>query len=59
MTNMKRQSISLTPELEQAIFELRKTDEFCRCSVSEIMRILLLRGLKAEEQMRSDVTVTA
>lgn len=48
MTNMKRQSVSLPPELENAIFELRKTDRFCKCSISEIMRELLKIGI--EEQ---------
>ncbi len=49
MTTMKRKSISLPPELEEAIFALRKTDKYCKCSVSEIMRSLLTMGLEVEE----------
>ena len=59
MTSMTRKSISLTPELEKAIFELRKTERFCRCSVSEIMRILLIRGLEAEEHETQSDNATA
>lgn len=56
MTTMKRKSISLPPELEEAIFELRKTEKFCRCSISEIMRSLLVQGLQTEESRAGDST---
>ncbi len=49
MTNMKRRSISIPDEIECAIFELKKTDEFCRCSVSELIRKLLIIGLDTYE----------
>lgn len=46
MTNNRRISVSLTPELETKVMEMRKTDEFCRMSVAEIIRILIARGLE-------------
>lgn len=53
MTNNRRISVSLTPDLEKRVMEMRKTDEFCRISVAEIIRILIARGLEEEnEQVR-------
>lgn len=49
MTYNRRISVSLTPELETRIMEMRKTDEYCRASVAEIIRILIERGLKADK----------
>lgn len=48
MTEMARKTISLPPEIERAVYELRKTDEFCKCSYSEILRIMIKRGLQAQ-----------
>lgn len=45
MTNMKRLSVGIPAELEERIIQLRKTDRFCRCSTSEIIRILIKSGL--------------
>lgn len=42
----KRMSIYLPPELVQAVVEMRKTDEFCRCSYAEIIRYLMVQGLE-------------
>lgn len=50
MTNCKRISVSLTPEMERKVMEIRKTDEYCRSSVAEILRMLIERGLSAERQ---------
>ena len=50
MTNNHRISVSLTPELEAKVMEMRKTDEFCRLSVSEIIRMLIARGLNEAER---------
>lgn len=50
MTNNRRISVSLTPELETKVMEMRKTDEFCRLSVAEIIRILIARGLEDEDR---------
>ena len=48
MTDMKRITISLTEELNQAIETLKKTDEFKNDPYSGIIRKLIERGLKAE-----------
>lgn len=47
--NQKRMSISISEEMENKIVELRKTDEYCRCSYSEIIRRLLEQGIKVIE----------
>ena len=41
---MKRLSVSLPPEIEKTIIDLRKTDEFCMCSCADILRKLMLIG---------------
>ena len=38
--------VSLPPELEQKLYDLRKTDNFCRMSYSEILRTLIELGAK-------------
>ena len=43
----KRTAVGLTKELEKAILYLRKTEEYCRCSYSEIMRMLMQEGVKS------------
>lgn len=48
-TNMRRITISFTPELEQKLVELRKTDEFCQCSIAEIVRRLMKSALENEK----------
>ena len=50
MTNMKRFCIAMNDDLEGKIVELRKTDKYCRMSLSEIVRILILRGLESEKE---------
>lgn len=47
MKNYKRLSISLPPELDRAVLDLRKTEEYCRCSYVEIIRVLMTEGVKA------------
>ena len=49
LSNLKRMSISISEEMENKIVELRKTDEFCRCSYTEIIRRLLEEGVKVIE----------
>ena len=46
--------ISLPPDLEQMLYDLRKTDEFCRMSYSEILRTLFAIG--AKEALTNDKT---
>lgn len=43
----KRLSINLPPELDRAVLDLRKTEEYCRCSYVEIIRVLMAEGAKA------------
>lgn len=43
--NEWRASVVIPKELEERIIELRKTDRFARCTISEIMRTLIQKGL--------------
>lgn len=45
MTDMKRTSVSLPDELVDALNDLRSTDEFKGVSYSELIRVLIQRGL--------------
>lgn len=50
MTDMKRTTISLPDELVEALSLLKQTDEFKNASYSEIIRVMIKRGLnKAED----------
>ena len=42
----KRRSINLPPELDRVVLDLRKTEEYCRCSYVEIIRVLMAEGAK-------------
>ena len=53
MTENKRLSVAITPEIEEMIYELRKKDEFCRKSVSEIVRVLIMKGLEDDASEKS------
>lgn len=48
-----RASVVLTQEMEDAIIKLRQKDEFARCSLSDIMRMLIEIGL-AEQEPQTD-----
>lgn len=50
MTDMPRRTISIPREVDDRIVALRKTDKFCRATLSQITRELILIGLKAEEK---------
>lgn len=50
MTDMTRRTVSLPPEIEERILALRKTDKYCRCTISEITRQLIQIGLKSAER---------
>lgn len=56
MTDMKRITVSFPDEIDDAIIELRKTDEFSRCSYSEIIRRLVRRSLDKHEREQSHGT---
>lgn len=47
MTEMKRMTISLPPEMENLIVQLRKTDKYCKCSYSQIIRELIATGYES------------
>lgn len=44
-----RASVVLTQEMEDAIIKLRQKDEFARCSLSDIMRMLIEIGLAEQD----------
>ena len=46
MTDMKRTTVSFPDEVADAIERLRDTEQFKRASYSEIVRVLVARGLK-------------
>lgn len=50
MTEMKRVTISIPPELDKKILEMRKDDKFVRASYSEIVRTLIFAGLDFSKQ---------
>ncbi len=43
----KRLSINLTEELDRAVLDMRKREEYVRCSYVEIIRVLMTEGAKA------------
>ena len=50
MTNKWRINVTMPNDIEQAIVELRKKDEYSRLSYSEIIRQLIVKGLKTVER---------
>ena len=52
MTNMKRTTVTFGDDLDREIFELRKNENYMRCSYSEIVRRLVRFGLKAEARKK-------
>lgn len=50
----KRHSINLPPELDRVVLDLRKTEEYCRCSYAEIIRVLMAEGAKAMADHHQD-----
>ncbi len=51
-TKLRRFAVTLPKDEEEKLIELRKTDEFCQCSFSEIIRTMFLRGLEQENAKR-------
>lgn len=47
MSTVKRISVSLPEQLEKTIIEMRRTEEYCRCSYAEIIRMLMEIGIKS------------
>ena len=54
MTQNTRLTIMLTPEIEAGILELRKTDQYIRAPLSEIVRDLLVNALKSVNTETAD-----
>lgn len=54
MTEMRRVTFSLPEDLDQRILATRKEDEFERCTYSEVVRRLVLKGLEAMERERAN-----
>ena len=50
MTNMKRVTIALPDSLDQQIINMRKEEQFLRCSYSEIVRKLLEQALAITDE---------
>jgi hypothetical protein len=42
-----RASVVLPASIEERVIKMRQTDEFARCSISEILRTVLEKGLEA------------
>lgn len=53
VTDMKRITISVTDEIDKAVEELKKTDEFRDAPYSSIIRQLVERGLKAKKEAKA------
>lgn len=54
MTEMRRVTISIPDDLDDAIIALKKRDEFVRCSYSDIIRTLLKLGLEADTNTKKE-----
>lgn len=52
MTDMKRITVSFDDDVDRRIVELRKRDDYVKCSYSEIVRKLVRLGLAAEDRNR-------
>lgn len=49
MTNMKRRTFCIPDDLDKAVLELRKNDEYVECTYGEIIRRLIVIGLQVEK----------
>lgn len=54
MTEMKRVTFAVPDALDRRILELRKSDEFVRCSYGEIVRRLVAAGIQAVDPNEQD-----
>lgn len=50
MTQLWRLSTVMPREMEAQLMELRKTDEFCRGSISRMVRVLLEEAIAARKE---------
>lgn len=42
-----RTSVMLPASIEERVYKMRQSDEFARCSISEVLRIVMEKGLEA------------
>lgn len=56
MANMRRLSLSVPDEIDAVVIRLKKTDEYCRCSYSEILRHLLYQGINVTREVEKDAS---
>lgn len=52
MTDMKRLSVSIPEDISNALYDLRKTDEYVKCSYAELIRVILRKGLNLEDESK-------
>ena len=57
MTDMKRVTIAMPTDLDARILEMKKSDQFVRTSYSEIVWMLVVKGL--DKLNRQSVTDSA
>lgn len=48
----RRQAVYMTKELDDSIWKMKMTPQYCRCSYAEIVRILIAEGLKTLDHNR-------
>lgn len=49
MVQKRRLSVVVSADLEQRLYDLRKTDKYCKLSISELVRIYIAKGLAADK----------
>lgn len=54
MTQLWRLNAVVPREMEVQLMELRKTDEFCRGSISRMVRVLLEEAIAARKEKKHD-----
>ena len=50
MTGMRRVTVPIPNDMDKAILEMKKKDEYVRCSYAELVRLILNRGLRGLEK---------
>lgn len=45
MTGMRRVTVPIPQDMDREILEMKKKDEYVRCSYAELVRLVLQRGL--------------
>lgn len=53
LTELKRITISIPDDMDKQILELKKSDRFVRSSYSEVVRNVLIAGLKAADEKQN------